>query len=364
MHVIEAVRMGLTFPAPNDPDDERRAQYHADLIFSKMSNVKWVAVTEETGQSGYNHFHALIEFTGRTRITNVMVERILGIPAHMHSCDYGWLDYMFKDSESEYGLAGDITLAEIESLREARSSGRVTDRIAYALQTDTLSNVVKRFPSYCLQHYNQVQKYYSEVVAQRDREEREADRHSFKEINVNLYPRHSPNRTIARWTNFVLLSEGSFDKKCHLWIYGAPSTGKSRFISVLEKVCKVYRFHQNVGNWQDEFPNEEWQIIAFDDYKYDQSFDVQQLNNFLDGRGKLSVKYQAAYHCKRRIPAIFTSNQHPRQLFWSADGPSTDALISRLTVVHVTQDQAITVLSGLWDQNVNRFEDDSESSSE
>lgn len=124
----------------------------------------------------------------------------------------------------------------------------------------------------------------------------------------------------------------------HLWIWGSGKIGKTRLMSQLSTMLKVFDAPSEGKEWLTGY-NDSYDLVVFDDYNHSKS--VTFLKQLLQAYPmKVGQKGFGPYHKRKNMPFLFTSNKDPVSAYCfvsAADPAHFIPLLERLTVVNVTE---------------------------
>lgn len=122
----------------------------------------------------------------------------------------------------------------------------------------------------------------------------------------------------------------------HLWIWGEGKIGKTRLMSQLSSMLKVFDAPSEGKEWLTGY-NDSYDLVVFDDYNHSKS--VTFLKQFLQAYPmKVAQKSGLPYHKRKNIPCLFTSNKHPKDAYKFVSVGDTAhfiPLLERLIVVNL-----------------------------
>lgn len=122
----------------------------------------------------------------------------------------------------------------------------------------------------------------------------------------------------------------------HLWLWGEGKIGKTRLVSQLSTMLKVFNAPLENKEWLTGY-TDEYDVVVFDDYKSSKS--VTFLKQFLQAYPmQVAQKGYGPYLKKFNVPCIFTSNKDPVSAYHrvaAKDPQHFIPFLERLKVVNI-----------------------------
>ncbi len=314
-----AVRFFLTIP---------QCEVMKEVVVAKAqqewgNSLLWIVVGRELHQDGQPHLHVALCFGAKKNFTNPLWADFLTgkhgnyqTMRNMRKC----LEYVTKDKDF---LEVGIVVATVLAKQSSKSA-----MIEAALQEGkTIAEVRESYPGYVLRNLKMME-YYMDWM----------QRMSIRSKEVCWDPVHAAdavasNVLIAEWLNANILRERTF-KQPQLWIWGGPNLGKSSLAEWLAQQLRVYFLPLDEG-YYDMWDDEAYDLVVIDEYKAQKK--MTWLNQFLQG-STMSVAVKGSQRMKKRnLPILILSNFTPTGCYWRAPAESLAPLMTRLTVVEVTE---------------------------
>lgn len=333
----------------------------ADLLKEFFGDqIIQLVIAQEEHLNGELHFHGYVQMDRRTFISARMVAEALGTYAHIHGVDDKWLEYLLKFDEDPL-VEGTRWNSRQEVLDYLEStSKKMTDRISEFLASHTLAEAQQIWPGYVMQHWNALNIYKTQMDNIRAQERQQLQLLPWEPIPIDeAMEQH--NEVISRWLNYIAsfnddTNTEQIGKRAHLYIQAPKNAGKTRLQTTLKKFFRVFEYHWNQSDWQDDFNSEDYDLILFEEFNSNRYLDLPRLNNFLDGGGKVSRRNKAPLLRNKRIPALFLSNSSVDINLYQFRAPEIAAFKSRVTEITLKGNQQIVVLEQHWERNLRDFD--------
>lgn len=150
-------------------------------------------------------------------------------------------------------------------------------------------------------------------------------------------PQDAAVMLIKIWLNENIRKERDY-RAPHLWIWGSGKIGKTRLMSQLSTMLKVFVAPSEGKEWLTGY-RDSYDLVVFDDYNHSKS--VTFLKQLLQAFPmKVGQKSLPPYFKKKNMPFLFTSNKKPEDAYRivSVEDPQHFIpLLERLIVVNVTE---------------------------
>ncbi len=276
------------------------------------------ALTSDVARSAPCHLHVLILLSTALRTRNARCVDIAG-----YHGDYTatrslkrWLKYLEKEDTSPY--------VEGVDLRESIGSVGKFDSVAMRiLSGDSIMDMVRTEPGFCLQNLQRIRQFQTQTRAMRWEPEPEPT------LNWNLNPQ---DRRIMRWLGMNLQTKRLF-KTLQLYIHGPPNHGKTTLIMHLQKYLRIYRPIRS-SEYFDGYSDQDFDLIVFDEFNGDYiKFSI--LKVLLDGQTVLLNQKFGSVEKKINQPIIILANHPPLSNFKTLSPVDEEAFLCRLYVVEV-----------------------------
>lgn len=318
----------LTWPQNDTPKEEVLA-----ALTTKEAGLKWCVVATEDHKDGHKHLHALLVYEDlHTFTTNhwnyaagdkhgdVQAARNLG----------NVLTYIIKDGNYvEFG----IDVAEFLKSKKKKTSTRhalMVDEIRQILDSDekaTMSTILDRLDEahgdVLLRTLRSVQEYVHYSLSKRQR--------TNKPVPSILHLNFEFQIPIGKERQF---------KQTQYWIHGPPNVGKT---SIIRKLLETHRgFVLPTNNDFKDYADGQYDFAFIDEFKG--QLTLQFLNQWLDGQHLFLNTKGGSVLKKENITTFIVSNYAPGEVF-QRNQDKLDALLSRLTVISLTEFPTLTLVN-------------------
>lgn len=325
-----------------------------------LDGVNSIVISEEFSMNSHRHFHLFVELKKRR---NVNVDHLIHVLKSrgldgiwVTKCNHGWYRYVIKDKN--WKCYGNITPEQVSQIVVNRNSMKPTERAMEMLRTHTLEEVRDAFPSVVLQRYHVFQKMKADFDREEANIQQVAERRTLPEFNLALLKGN--DLKLAKYLIFTSPSRdpsARLDKRHHLYIWGKRGTGKSRLVQMLKKFYRIFEYHANQSNWQDDY-NGHYDYIIWDEHTDDiktSGMTLPQQNAFLDSVGKINRRGMSAVVRTEQTPVIYLGNVNPAELYPDCDDEQRKAWLSRLFEINTFEGE-ITLFKEYWDKKVLTLE--------
>lgn len=372
---INTAHGGITIT--NLPPDFNKQALATRLMEVFKEKLAQVMVVTEKHLNGEEHAHVYLGMEGHRRyISTVQIYEALGCKqgdgprVFMHKLYNleGWIRYLLKWDQNP-AFQGELFNNREEAAKWVAGGGeKVTQQVSRYLMEHSVEDTALAFPSYALQHMNQLKLFKAAVDKKKDEDDKMAQRLDMPASILDPeYPWENAYDAemaacIRFWNNNRL-----FKRKCNVFMHGPKLTGKSRSLECLEKVWagKVYRYQVNQNNWMDDWdPREDYKLIIADEMEPNAKLTPSWFNSFLDGQIKVERKGLPAIQRNKRIPMWVTSNHSLDEIFVGHSRAAIDAVKSRFRIIELQEGDDMQLFKELWSVNQVGFDDMEENEDE
>lgn len=320
----------LTYPQ-NDCSKERCLENIREYFGDKLL---WAIVCQESHVDGNPHLHAVIKLSRKIDITSAnSLDVLTGKHGNYQGCRSvkNTLKYVIKDGNYiEYGIKVEdmMKLGPGAALMKAITQGKSLNEL---MRDEILRSYV----------FTRGTKQVQEFITAYKIAHMQADPEPWEPCKQRLLGAQSnPGAvgTIAQWLVKNLFLPRQLRQK-QLYLHGSPGIGKTTFLSLLRKFCRVYTIPAE-EDWYDHWEDGEYDVATLDEFKSKKT--CQWWNQWLDGSA-MCLKAKGRQNNKvQNVPTILTSNYHPRDVYHrmaAVNDVGFRALVERLEVVEVNAEE-------------------------
>lgn len=285
-------------------------------------NVEYAVVAEEKHKDNKPHLHVLIRFRNQISSYNArFADFICGSHGNYKPAKPMWRAYQYTVKDGCYVVHGVVpqgilSQASKKCLSQTNGSGKVSmDEVAGSLMSGaSVKDIFYKYPGKFLMYRSRIESFKEfQNVAERQQIE---DFPGF-DVPEDLRERDPFLFELVQWLQLNLVEPKEQKKprpfkSPQLYLYGAPSTGKTSMILQLMKFFRVY-FLPMDEEFYDEYEDDLYDLVVLEEFSSQKP--ITWLNSFLDGAPKTIRKKQRQYLKTKNIPVIILSNLSPDECY-------------------------------------------------
>ncbi len=256
------------------------------------------------------HLHIALWFTDIIRFTSKNFWDFVGGKHgnyQLMSRPEGWVKYILKEDDF-VATEGFDPKSFIKAKKRKQSTSTIRIESAILGGEYHIEELEKLAPGYMLANLKKVE-YYSSHVQQRV--EARFTPMPMTQIephyaNLNIYEQEIYD-WLFRYSQRKTLNNGCYGDT-HLRVHGHTGIGKTSLLIELHKFFRCYQVPFD-GRWYDDFLDEDYDLLTFEEYGKSNVKTPQQLNALTDGMGvKLCRRGIKPTVHKRQLPCIMMTN--------------------------------------------------------
>jgi len=331
---LECKQLYLTFPQCRTSKEE--ALQNSIKKFGE--ELKWIVICEEAHKDGSPHLHASIALHERYRSRDQHDLDVLVVSSSHPSGKHGNyqatrnikknLEYVTK--KGKYLVHGDLDLTAV-----LEKKGSVYQPIVEELLNGKTPEEIRiMYPCQYFLKRKEIHAFHLDVEMTKHQSEKP------KIVNVRQEgPMNDTLMCLVTWLreNLLMLDlKKRKPRQKHLYLCGPPGIGKSRLLTQLREILRVYDIPAET--WNDSYQDGIYDLMVFDEFQGQKA--IGQLNGLTDGYTTPLIRRGTHPYLKNdKLPVIICSNKLPHDVYHNAkDRAYVDAFSSRYLVLDFYND--------------------------